>query len=270
MHDRISVNALCFPGAGLSEMAEHWRALAPRRISFMSSLLGGDLSLPRQIIDAGAYQFESMTHLFWAGRHANAHAESWREEREKLSRVIDSVEELGGRSINLMTGGHGNLTWEQAAESFSAALAPCVARANEAGIKLTVEATPALYADLHLAHTVRDALTLAEMAGIGVCIDTFSCWTEAGLEQTIERVMPRCGLVQVADYVYGDRSLPARAVPGDGSIPLRRILEWALAAGYAGAFDLELIGPRIDAEGRVDATRRAASNLGELLQSLGV
>jgi sugar phosphate isomerase/epimerase len=112
-------------------------------------------------------------------------------------------------------------------------------------------------------------VTLAEMAGIGVCIDVFSCWAEAGLKQTIADAMPRCGLIQIADYVYGDRSLPSRAVPGDGSIPLRGILDWALSAGYTGAFDLELIGPRIDAEGHLDATRRAAGNLGDLLRSLG-
>ena len=56
--------------------------------------------------------------------------------------------------------------------------------------------------------------------------------------------MPRCGLIQVSDYIYGDQSPRARAVPGDGAIPLERILGWALDAGYHGAFDLELLGPR--------------------------
>jgi sugar phosphate isomerase/epimerase len=76
-------------------------------------------------------------------------------------------------------------------------------------------------------------------------------------------------VIQVSDYVYGDRALPSRAVPGDGAIPLQRLLEWALAAGYKGAFDLELIGPRIDREGHLPATRRAAEEVGKVLQSLG-
>jgi sugar phosphate isomerase/epimerase len=82
--------------------------------------------------------------------------------------------------------------------------------------------------------------------------------------------MPRCHLVQVCDYVYGDRSLPSRAVPGDGAIPVERILKWMLEAGYAGTFDIELVGPRIEAEGGVAAVRRAAENLGRILRSLGV
>jgi sugar phosphate isomerase/epimerase len=269
MHERISVNSLCFPGAGLPEMATYWRELGPRRISFVSALLGDDLAVPQEILAAGAYRLESMTHLFWGGCHVDPREETWDEERAKLSTVIDAVAALGGRSIYMMTGGHGDLTWEHAADVFCAALAPCVARASTAGVQLMIETAPPLYADLHLVHSLRDTVSLAERAGIGVCIDVFSCWAEADLKQTIEAVMPRCGLIQIADYVYGDRSLPARAVPGDGTIPLRRILDWALSAGYAGAFDLELIGPRIDAEGHLEATRRAADHLGDLLRSLG-
>ena len=40
---------------------------------------------------------------------------------------------LGARSIYLLTGGHGTLTWEEAAEVFRAAVAPCVAKARQAG-----------------------------------------------------------------------------------------------------------------------------------------
>jgi sugar phosphate isomerase/epimerase len=59
-------------------------------------------------------------------------------------------------------------------------------------------------------------------------------------------------------------------VPGDGAIPLERILGWILEAGFEGAFDLELIGPRIDREGHVQAVRRAGDWLGETLVRLGV
>jgi sugar phosphate isomerase/epimerase len=96
----------------------------------------------------------------------------------------------------------------------------------------------------------------------------FACWTEAGLRETIEQAISRCHVIQVGDWKYGDRSLPARAVPGDGVIPLKRMCEWALNAGYEGAFDLELLGPRIDQEGRVKAVGRAARYMSELLDSL--
>ena len=131
-----------------------------------------------------------------------------------------------------------------------------------------IESSPPVYAHSHIAHNLRDTLTLAQIANIGVCIDMFACWSEAGLKETIIRAIPRCHVIQVGDWIYGDRSLPARAVPGDGVIPIRRMCEWALNAGYTGAFDLELLGPRIDQEGRLKAVGRAARYLSDLLDSL--
>jgi hypothetical protein len=36
-----------------------------------------------------------------------------------------------------------------------------------------------------LAHSLRDTVTLAEIAGLGVCIDLYSCWWEADLKRTL-------------------------------------------------------------------------------------
>jgi sugar phosphate isomerase/epimerase len=92
---------------------------------------------------------------------------------------------------------------------------------------------------------------------------------EAGLKPLFRRAMPLTGLVQVSDYVLGDRSTPCRAVPGDGAMPLERLLGDVLDAGYTGLFDLELVGPRIEAEGGFAASRRAADYVSELLTRLG-
>ena len=61
----------------------------------------------------------------------------------------------------------------------------------------------------------------------------------------------------------------ARAVPGDGDIPLERLIGWLLEVGYPGAFELELLGPRIDEEGHAAAGARAATYTSELLTRLG-
>jgi sugar phosphate isomerase/epimerase len=269
MHERLSVHSICFPGAGLHELAGHWRELGAHRVSLVSHLLLEEGVLAAQdALRASHCTVESITHPFLPGRHLELNEESWRDARDTLSRLIRAAKSLGARSIYMLTGGHGSLTWEEAAEAFRTAIAPCVLQAKEAGIALMVENSPAAYADTHIAHTLRDAVTLAEFSGVGVCIDLFACWTEAGLRESIARAVPGCRLVQVSDYVYGDRSLPARAVPGDGVIPIARILEWILRAGYTGAFDIELIGPRIEAEGRLAAVRRSAEILGGMMKEL--
>jgi len=269
MHDRISVHQMCFAGAGLPDYVRQCRTLGARRIGFISPALlaPGGPSEARAALAGGDIALETVAHVFRAG-HLSTDRNEWHESRESLARLIDIVAGLGGRSIYMLTGGHGALRWEDAADCFCESVAPCVDQARAAGVGLAIENASALYAEIHIAHSLADTITLAEMAGVGVCIELFFCWAEAGLPGLFARAMPRCQLVQLSDYVYGDRSLPARAVPGDGAIPLESIVRLLLDAGYAGAFDLELLGPRIDAEGPTAAVGRAAAHLSALLTHL--
>lgn len=268
MHARLSVNQICFPGASMAQLESYWQQLQLQRVSCLSMpLLDDKFSTLQTILQNNHFQLETIAHVFLASGDLSVR-EATQAGRARLSQLIEKAEQLGARSIYMMTGGHGRLTWEQAAENFCEAIAPCIAQANSAGIALAIENAPAVYADVHIAHTLNDALTLAEMANIGVCIEMFACWAEAGLRQLFERALPRCVLVQLSDYVYGDRALPARAVPGDGVIPLRQIVEGLLAVGYQGAFDLEIIGPRIDREGHFAAAQRAANYLDAMLREL--
>ncbi|MGE0384113.1 MAG: sugar phosphate isomerase/epimerase family protein [Gammaproteobacteria bacterium] len=270
MHDRISVNSLCFPGASLNDLTGHWRSLEARRVSLASGLLLDGGAAPVKAALAGTQcRLETITHLFLSRGHLRADPECWLADRGRLARLIDIAAHCGARSIYMVTGGHGDLTWEDAADVFSTAIEPCVAQARQAGVTLLVENAPVLYADVHISHSLADTLLLAQTAGIGVCMDLYTCWTEADLRGTIVRALPRLGLVQLGDYVYGDRSVPGRAVPGDGCIAFRRILGWVLEAGYSGAIDLELIGPRLDTEGHLPAVRRAAAHIGGILAALG-
>jgi sugar phosphate isomerase/epimerase len=271
MHDRLSVHAVCFRDANLSELAAHWRNLGIRRVSLYSGLLESEgLARTQAAMQAANFSVETVTHNFLPyGQQVDAQDVSWERAQEDLIRLIADAATLGARSIELFTGGHGALTWEDAAERIGTALSPCVSRAKSAGVALIVENTPPVYASMHLAHSLHDAVTLAELTGVGVCIDVFSCWSEAALKQTIERAIPRTSLVQLGDYVLGDTASPGRAVPGDGNIPLRRIIDWILQAGYQGTFEIEVLGPRIDAEGRIQATQRACAYVADTLRALG-
>ena len=75
--------------------------------------------------------------------------------------------------------------------------------------------------------------------------------------------------MQVSDFKVGTVASSQRLVPGDGDIPIARILGTVLDAGYPGVFDLELIGDAIDAEGYDAAVPRAVDALGSMLDELG-
>jgi sugar phosphate isomerase/epimerase len=269
VHERLSINSICFWGATFQEVAGHWRTLGARRVSMMShEILKEGVPAIQAVLEAGDYRLETIAHPFLPFKPLAPHEASWRESRATLSQLIRSAAQLGARSIYMLTGGHGSLTWEQAAAAFTEAIAPCIVQAKNEGVALAVENSSVLYADNHIAHSFPDTIRLAEMAGIGVCMDLYLCWPEAALHELIARALPRLQVVQVSDYVYGDRSLPCRAVPGDGAVPFKRIFEWLLGAGYTGAFDFELIGPRIDKEGHLDAARRASRYIEDMLRTL--
>lgn len=266
MHERLSVHSVSFPGATLDQLETHWRALRLRRLSLIEFQLFDPLLVP--VIQRNDYAVEAVYHLFAAGR-LPTNPEGAASARTCLARVIDAAAAVGARTVYMLTGGRGALGWEQAADRFCSVIAPCVRAAEQAGVALAIENASSLYADLHLTHTLRDTTTLAEMAGIGVCVDLFHCWTEADLPALVQHALPRTRLIQLSDYVLGDRALPARAVPGDGVIPIEPFISQVLAAGYTHGFDLELIGPRIDEEGHFDATRRACTAITAMLNRIG-
>lgn len=253
MHDRLSVHSVTFTGAPLAEQNRFWQEVGLKRLSLLDFHLD-DPTLAPLVADHG-YRIQAVCHVFSSS--------------DELLRVLDAAAGVGATMVYLLTGGRGALNWRQAAERFCAAVAPCAAAARDAGISLAIENASSLYADIHIAHSLRDTVTLAEMAGLDICIDLFHCWAEADLDGLVDRALPRTRLIQLSDYVLGDRALPARAVPGDGTIPIEPFLVRVLEAGYPDGFDLELIGPRIDAEGREAAARRACGWVTDMLDRLG-
>ena len=248
VHERISVDNICFPGVTLATDIERWRSLGARQIGIAVAKMkteGWDQSV--ELLRRAAFRVATLVHPFMVP-HQLDEAEHIETAQRDLSRTLAAAQTLGARTVYMVTGGRGTLSWEEAAERFCAAIAPGAEEARRAGVELLIEPANPLYADVNIVHSLRDTVSLAEQAGIGVCIDIFPSWTEAQLRDSIERAMKRCHLVQVGDYVLGDRALSCRAVPGDGVIPLERIIGWILDAGYKGAFDLELLGPRIDKE----------------------
>jgi sugar phosphate isomerase/epimerase len=70
--------------------------------------------------------------------------------------------------------------------------------------------------------------------------------------------------VQVSDFAVGTLCANERVVMGDGHIPLRRICAALAAAGYERWYDIELLGPAIEAEGYESVLPRAIARFREL------
>ena len=112
-------------------------------------------------------------------------------------------------------------------------------------------------------HTLRDAIDLARRLDTGVCMELNACWAERGARDDDPR-RRRPHPARAGERLQGrHRRVVATARSRrrrhpDRAHPRRRSLD----AGYAGVFELELIGDAIVAEGYDAAVPRAVDALG--------
>ena len=185
-----------------------------------------------------------------------------------LEKAIEYAASVGADSVWTCTGPLGARSWEQATDDFCQSIAPAVSTAAELGIEVAVEPTNPLRCDVSFTFTIRDTFDLARVAGVGVVLDLAMCWYERGLEDLVRDNVDLLTLVQVNDYKLGTFSTPDRSVLGDGDIPLERLIAMILDAGYSHPLDLEILGPKIDAEGYPSAIQRSLEKLHQIFERL--
>lgn len=187
-----------------------------------------------------------------------------------LRPAIDVAHDVGS-PICYFTAGRTppRMTTDDACAALVAALPDSVAYARERGVRLAIENNSITNRTIGFVHTLPDAIRLAEEAGIEICLELQNCWYERDLARIFRQNAHRFALVQVSDFRVGDALRLNRSVPGDGAMPLAWMIGQLLDAGYAGLFDVELIGPRIDEEGAESALRRGAAWMGEFLSARG-
>ncbi len=267
MHPRVSLSAISTFRWTLDEDLAFYEEAGITAIgASLAKLEAAGLEIgAARLRDAGL----RVTNLIGIGPFVLDAPAQWPAQRERVGRALDAAEAVDAECLILTTGPAGQLTWEDAADALHDALDPVLADARRRGIPVALEHTNSLRVDVGFVHSLRDVIDLARGLGIGVCVELNACWAERGLASTIREGVDTFRLVQVSDYSVGTLSTPNRLVPGDGDIPLERILGQVLDSGYPGVFDLELIGPRIDEEGYGPAARRALERLDGLLTTLG-
>lgn len=266
MHPRLSVSAVSSWAWSLDEDLAFWTGAGIDRVGLSFR------KLEEAGLDAGVARVRSaglgVSNIVELGWWDLADRSTWPAQQDRLLAAVDAAATVGGCLV-LTTGPAGPLEWDAAAVALAEALDPVRAAADAVGVVVTIEHTGPLRLDLSFVTTFRDGVDLARMLGVGVCMEVNSCFAERSLAATIGAASDVLRHVQVSDFVIGSLCTPDRAVPGDGDVPLGRIIGAALDSGYAGAFELELVGPRIESEGYAAAIERGVARLEALLQAVG-
>ena len=178
----------------------------------------------------------------------------------RTRRHLAAAAALGADALMILPGHAPSLSWEAQAALARPILRDLAAEAAGAGVRLALEPVSQQRADLGFLHTFHDALDFADALAhpnLGVVLELNNAWIERHLYDDIARRTARIAVVQVSDFELGTLATSDRVVIGDGDIPLRPICHALRDAGYAGWWDIELLGPRIEAEGYEQVVPRA-------------
>lgn len=267
MHARLAVSAVSSRSWTLDEDLRFWADAGIDHVGLSFRKLeeaGVDTAVAR--VRGAGLRVSNIVELGWFDL---ADRSRWSRQQDRLRAAVTAAAAVRAPCLVLTTGAAGHLEWDEAAAALGDALAPVAPVAGAAGVALALENTSPLRLDLSFVTTLADAVDLARTLGLATCMEVNSCFAERGLADTVRAGRDVLAHVQVSDFVIGSLCTPDRAVPGDGDIPLARIVGALIAAGYAGAFELEMVGPRIEAEGYADAIRRGVAHLDRVLTAAG-
>ena len=267
IHPRLSVSALCSINWSFDEDWALWKELGVHHAGLMGHKLadGRDGKIAR-LKEAGI-----RSSIVVCGSLPLAIPESWDAARAALKDGLDLAVATGGISAYGPPGRTTGKPWREVLDAYAEAVAPCVVYAKERGLRFCME--PSLRADVSFVNTLRDAVDVAERTGVGLIVDFGNCWMERDLREVLGRAAPHIALVQICDVIIGSSARPSpggRVHIGDGELPLRRLMDEVLDTGYQGLFDLEVLGPSIEAVGYGPALRRGVESASALLTEMGI
>jgi len=266
VHPRLAVSAICSWDLTFDEDLELWERLGVGHVGLFLDKLeaapGGVASAAARIRDAGL----AVSTVACRGFEL-AERDSWPARWRSLDAGLEAAATIGAHCLFVTAGTPGPLGWDDCVRALSDAMVPVRERAAELGVRVAVEHTNPLRRDIGFIHTLRDMVEVARLLDVGVVVEITNCWSERGIEATIADGADTFAVVQVSDYVVGTVAATERAVPGDGDIPLAHLITTICEAGFDGPFELEFLGPRIEAEGYAPAITRALTALEPMLPS---
>lgn len=264
---RLSVDAMCSFSWSFEQDMALWKDLGVRHAGVLISKLGDDPAARMAELTGAGIRCSTLI----TGGFDLREPDTWDETRAAHRHAIDLVAAEMGHSIYFTPGRTTCMSWAEDLDRLADAAVPTVAYGRERGVVAAFE--PSIRTSVSFVTTLRDAIDVAERTGLGIVADFGNMWMERDFRETLARAMPHVALMQIGDMVIGSTGRPApggRAHIGEGELPLERMIQDVLDAGYDEVFDLEVV-PANFAEGYDEPTLRAGiAAASALLDRLGI
>lgn len=207
--------------------------------------------------------------LSWAGGFTGSDGRSFADAVKDGKLAIEQATELQAPVLVVHSGSRGGHTVNHARRLFLSALGDMLPIAEEHGVVLAVEPmNPAAGAEWTFLQSLADAVELTKKFDsdhLKIVADVYQLFGEKNLIEQLKNAAPHLALVQLADADEAPIGEPDRRPLGSGKLPLREIVSAVRAAGYDGAFDVELMGLEIENSDYQQLITQSRSYLDDIL-----
>jgi sugar phosphate isomerase/epimerase len=267
INPRLSVDAMCSFSWTFDQDLALWTDLGVKHAGLLITKLGDNPAGAMARLSAAGIRCSTLITESFELRLPG----TWEATRAAHRRAIDLVADEGGHSIYFTPGRTTCISWAEDLNRLAEAVAPTVAYARDRGVLAAIE--PSIRTSVSFVTTLRDAIDVAERTGIRIVADFGNMWMERDFRETLQRAMPHIALMQIGDMVIGSTGHPApggRAHIGEGELPLQRMMQDVLDAGYHGVFDLEVVAANFAAGHDEQTLRKGIEAASSLLDAMGI
>jgi sugar phosphate isomerase/epimerase len=243
---RLSLNQITIDQWSLAEVVEACAGAGVPSIGVWRHKLDGDAAAAAHVVrDAGL----RVSSLCRGGFFAAATEAERRERDDDNRRAVEEAAELGTDVLVLVCGPASGRDLAAGRAQVAEGIERLLPHAIDHGVRLGIEPLhPMFVSERSVVCSLGEASDLAERfdaAQVGVVIDVYHVFWEAGVERQIEHVRGRILGFHVCDWVTPTNVLAGRAMMGDGVIDLRRLRAAVERAGYDGPIEVEVISEEL-------------------------
>jgi sugar phosphate isomerase/epimerase len=194
--------------------------------------------------------------LLWAGGFTGSDGRTYRESIEDAIEAIRLAADLRAGCLVVYSGGRGGHTGNHCRRLFKGALAELLPIASEFNVKLAIEPIHAgCAAEWTFLTGLDETLGLIDefrTDQLQLVFDSYHLGGDANVLSRLPELSPRIGLVQLGDAKHPPQGEQDRCRLGEGTLPLREIVVGLSRAGYAGSYEIELMGEEIELQDYVE------------------
>jgi sugar phosphate isomerase/epimerase len=187
--------------------------------------------------------------MCFAGLFTSDSAEQRQAAVDNAKKTAERCKEIGAGFLLIVSGPAVPGDLEGSRDYARQALEELVPFAENIGTNLALEAIHPIdisrWTVLVTLEQVFDVVESFSSPNLGILLDLYNSWWEPGLEATIPRIIDKVFDVHIADWAAETTAVDTRLLPGQGIIPLPRLIKAIENAGYQGLYDVEIFNPDI-------------------------